>query len=181
MADRTIDRTKDTLLWQLMLITGGVVALAAGAVLEVVLLSYHSTSTVLKTGNTTVTTTGPAAPSASLVTMCVGAGVLLILAAAFFGRIGKVVLPGGYEVDLDDAAKIAGMSAEKAQGDPVKTANIYKRAASRAAGLAAGAVPRTTRVSSFARKELRAAAPLTDRTIQGLVDDAAMEEEHHLG
>src|ERR1700733_9462039 len=127
-----VDRTKNPLLWQIVLGAAGAVAVAAGAVLEVVILKYHSTSTVNKNGNLTTTVTGPSAPTASLVTACLGAGVLLLLTSAFFSRISKVVITGIGEIDLDTEAALAGKAAAKAGGDPAKTAKIYKRAVSNA-------------------------------------------------
>jgi hypothetical protein len=108
MTVAAVDRTKNPLLWQIMLGAAGAVAVAAGAVLEVVILKYHSTSTVNKNGNPTTTVTGPSAPTASLVTACLGAGLLLLFASAFFSRISKVVITGIGEIDLDGACRQGG-------------------------------------------------------------------------
>lgn len=136
MAVTTVDRTERTFLWQITLLAAGAMVLAGGIVLQVVLISYHSTSTVVKTGGTTTTTTGPAAPAASLITACVGVGVVLVLAAAFFSRISKVVLPGGYELDLENSAKVAGAIAATTN-DPATAEELYRHVASRAAAVAA--------------------------------------------
>jgi hypothetical protein len=175
MAVMTVNRTERTAFWQILLSVVGVAAVAAGAVLEIVLLSYHSTSTVVKAGtltaSTTVSTTGPAAPSASLVTTCVGIGAALILAAAFFGHINKVILPGGYELDLDNGAKIAAAIATRTS-DPAVAAELYKRVAPRAAEMT-GAAPTTVQMLTRSIPPLPAGRALDAATISGLLDDAA--------
>jgi hypothetical protein len=70
-----------------------------------------------------------------LVTACVAIGVVLVLAAAFFSRISKVVLPGGYELDLENSAKIAGAIAAQTD-DPARAEQLYKHVAPRAAAVA---------------------------------------------
>jgi hypothetical protein len=173
MAVTTIDRTKHTLFWQITLGSAGLLAVAAAATLEVVILMYHSTSKVIKNGSTTSTIAGPAAPTATLVTTCLGVGVLLILAAAFFSRISKLAIAGVGEVDLDAAAAIAGKAAAKAGGDPGKTATIYKAAASRAAEIVAQRTPVPARMSAVAPARWPVAPPLDDNELQELVDKAA--------
>jgi hypothetical protein len=172
MAVTTVDRTEHTSFWQIVLCITGAVILVAGAVLEIVLLSYHSTSKVSKTGGTTTTITGPAAPPASLITACMTVGILLILAAAFFSRISKVVLPGGYELDLENSAKIAAAIATKTS-DPAKAEQLYKQVAPRVAEMAT--VPaKTARVSSAAQPEW-SIQQLDPGTIDGLVTEAERE------
>jgi hypothetical protein len=172
MAVTTVDRTERTFLWQMTLIVGGVGVLAGGIVLEIVLLSYHSTSKVVKTGGTTTTTTGPAAPAANLITACVAVGVLLILAAAFFSRISKVVLPGGYELDLENGAKIAGAIAAKTN-DAATAEQLYKQVVPRAAAVAA--VPaRPIRAGSSLRSAWNS-TQLAPATIDDFVAEAQNE------
>src|SRR5437762_64166 len=81
-----------------------------------------------------------------LVTTCLGAGIVLLLVAAFFSRISKVAITGVGESDLEAAATLAGKVAEKTHGDPVKAAAMYKAAASQAAGLISQRVPTTARI-----------------------------------
>jgi hypothetical protein len=171
MAFTTIDRTQHTTMWQVILFTAGVAGIAAGAVLEIALLVHHTTSTVVKAGSATVTSSGPAGPSQSLVTTCLFIGAVLILAAAFFSRISKLVLPGGYELDLDTGAKLAGAIAAKTS-EPAVAEELYKQAAPRAAQLMA--TPQTA-AGGLAQGQVFAASaePLTDATIAGLVDDAS--------
>jgi hypothetical protein len=140
MAFTTIDRTQHTTMWQVILFTGGIIGLAAGLLLEIGLLVHHTTSTVVKTATSAVTTSGPAGPSQSLVTTCLGIGAVLILAAAFFSRISKLVLPGGYELDLDTGAKLAGAIAAKTS-EPAVAEQLYKQAAPRVARLMAAPWP----------------------------------------
>lgn len=169
MAFTTIDRTEHTRMWQVILFTAGVIGLAAGAALEFVLLAHHSTSTVTKVGASTVTTTGPAGPSATLVTTCVGIGAVLILASAFFSRISKLVLPGGYELDLDTGAKLAGAIAAKTS-EPAVAERLYKQAAPRAAQMIATPQP-AGRGQAPGQVFAASAVPLTDASIAQLVDD----------
>jgi hypothetical protein len=136
MAFTTIDRTQHTAMWQAVLFSVGIIGLAAGVALEIALLVHHSTSTVTKVGTSTVTTTGPAGPTQALVTTCLGIGAVLILASAFFSRISKLVLPGGYELDLDAGAKLAGAIAAKTS-EPAVAEQLYKQAAPRVAQLMA--------------------------------------------
>jgi hypothetical protein len=130
-------------------------------------------STVTKSGRVTTTVTGPSAPPAALVTTCLGAGIVLLLTAAFFSRISKVVITGVGEIDLNAAATLAGKVAEKSGGDPAKAEELYKTAASQAAGLVSQRLPATTRIASFAHVGWNTAAALDDQTLQKLVDDAA--------
>jgi hypothetical protein len=176
MTVATVDGTKNLLPWQIMLGTAGVVAVAAGAVLEIVIVNYHSTSTVTKSSDLTTTVTGPSAPPAALVTACLGAGVVLLLACAFFGRISKIVITGIGEIDLDAEAALAGKAAAKSGGDPAKTERIYKRAVSNAVGMVNQSAPTTTRVSTGAQIGWRVMPSLSEGTLQKLVDDAAKEE-----
>jgi len=173
MAVATAEKTQGPVSWQLILAIAGVVAVAAAATLEVVTLAYHSTSTVTKSGTVTTTVTGPAAPPAALVTTCFGAGVVLLLVAAFFSRISKIAITGIGEIDLNAAATLAGKVAEKTGGDPAKTAQLYKTAASQAAELVSQRVPATTRVSSLAHVGWNTESILDDQTLQKIVDDAA--------
>lgn len=127
MAVPTVDKAQSAVPWQLILALAGLVAVVAAAVLEVVILEYHSTSTVTKSDTVTTTITGPSAPPAALVTMCLGAGVVLLLVAAFFSRISKVAITGVGEIDLNTAATLAGKVAKKTGGDPVKPHSYTRR------------------------------------------------------
>jgi hypothetical protein len=59
MAVATVDKAQSTVPWQIILAIAGAVAIFAAATLEVVILVYHSTSTVTKSGTVTTTITDP--------------------------------------------------------------------------------------------------------------------------
>jgi hypothetical protein len=170
MAIATVSRTEHIAFWQILLSIFGAIVLASGVVLEIVLLSYHSTSTTITTGGTIVTTTGPSAPSASLVTSCIVVGAVLILAASFFSRISKVSLPGGYELDFENSAKLAAAIAQKTS-DPAVAERLYMSAAPRAAAMVA--TPLTVRAGSGSARFAWNAHALDDQTAGNLVDEVA--------
>src|ERR1035437_4964884 len=117
--------------WQIALTVLGAALVIAGGVLEFDIL-HHSSSTVVRrlTGNTagTVTTVSAAAPATSLVATCLGAGIVLLLVAAFFSRITKIAIDNVGEIDLATVSKLADKSAQAADSVP-KAAQILKRAA----------------------------------------------------
>jgi hypothetical protein len=174
MAAATVDRIKNVLPWQITLGVAGGLAIIAGVILELVIAQYHSTTAVVKAGNITTTTTGPPAPASGLVTGCLGAGVLLLLAAAFFSRISKVVVTGIGEIDIDTGAELAAKAAAKAGGDPDKTKAIYKRAASKITAQAV--MERAPAARSMNIAPVTAAIQLNDADLQRIVDEAASEE-----
>jgi hypothetical protein len=134
VAVATVDRSTGVVFWQYVLAISGALLILASVVLELVILNYHSTSTVTKlTGGATITTTGPSAPPASLVATVFATGIIALLAAAFFSRISKVVLTGVGEIDLQTQADIAAASAGAAKNDPTKIKAIYQLAAPRVA------------------------------------------------
>jgi hypothetical protein len=102
---------------------------------------------------------------------------VLLVVAAFFSRISKVVITGVGEIDLNTAATLAGKVAEKTGGDPTKAAHLYRTAASHAAGLVSQRVPATTRIASFAHVGWNTESSLDDQTMQRLVDDAAKGDQ----
>jgi hypothetical protein len=161
----TIDRTEHTTMWQVILFTAGAAGLAAAIVLEIALLVHHTTSTVLRTGTSTVTNAGPAGPSQSLVTTCLIVGVAFVLASAFFSRISKLVLPGGFALDLNTGAKLAGAIAAKTS-QPDVAERLYKQAAPKAAQLM------STELMSATQPGPAATAPLDDATVARIVDEA---------
>src|ERR1035437_9214893 len=101
--------------WQIALTVLGAALVIAGGVLEFDIL-HHSSSTVVRrlTGNTagTVTTVSAAAPATSLVATCLGAGIVLLLVAAFFSRITKIAIDNVGEIDLATVSKLADKSAQ---------------------------------------------------------------------
>ncbi len=160
MAVTSARQTGSISLWQVILFVTGVAVLAAGAVLEIVLLSYHSTTKTIRTGGSITTVTGPAAPPASLISACVAAGIVLILAAAFFSRVSKVALPGGYELDFANSAKIAAAIATKTS-DPARAKQLYQRVAPRAATMLSPQLDsgEITRLVNEADSEITSAGP----------------------
>jgi hypothetical protein len=177
MAVSAAARTSASISWRIILAATGVLTVAAAAALEIVTVLHHSTSTVTKIGGITTTVTGPPAPASALVTACLGAGVLLLLAAAFFNRISKVTIPGVGEIDFETSTKIAGKAAAKSGGDAAKAAEIYKGAVWRAASLVGQRAPTITRVSSSARVGWNTESALDDQTLQQLVDEAARDDQ----
>lgn len=175
MEIETVDRAEHPTFWRAILVIVGVLALAAGIVLEVVILEYHSTTNVVKHATYTSTINGPSAPPSALVMACLGAGVLLLVTAAFFDRINKIVLAGIGEIGLDAEAEIAGLCAVKAGGDQAKAQRIFKRAASEAADLLTPE-PMITRVSSFAQLGRTTAPQLDHKRLEEIVDGAARQE-----
>ena len=80
--------------WRILLTVFGIAAIAIAGVLEIVSINYHKVTTVAITGSkpdlTTSTTVGPSAPPTAVVSATLGAGVVLLLVAAFFTRITKI-------------------------------------------------------------------------------------------
>jgi hypothetical protein len=159
-------------------VVGSVLVLAA-AVLQWVISSYHSTTVVTKAGDTTTTVTGPSAPPATLVTTCLAAGIICILAGAFFSRISKVVVTGIGEVDLETQSALAGEVAKKAKGNPEMARKIYRKAAPQVAqklavrviaGASGEAAPVTP---NFAPQSIQVG--LSDAELTDIVDEAAKE------
>jgi hypothetical protein len=161
--------------WRIFLAELGVLAVVAAVVLEVVILSYHSTTTTTKIANVTRTVKGPSAPAAALVTTCLATGLVLLLVTAFYGRISKIAITGVGEIDLNAAASIAGKVAAKAKGDSARAEQLYRAAASKAAGLVSQRLPLTTRMVGMTPMAVSTPTPLDDQTLQNLVDDADKE------
>ena len=154
--------------WQIALAVLGAALLVAGAVLEFDIL-HHNSSTVVRrlTGNTagTVTTVSAAAPATSLVATCLGAGIVLLLVAAFFSRITKISIDNVGEIDLATVSKLADKSAQAADSVP-KAAQILKRAA-------AAVVAERSRTPAPRGVLPGSSAPPDDATLQAMVDEAA--------
>lgn len=148
----------------------GVLGVVVAGLLELAIALHHSTSTVTRRGAVTTTVSGPAAPSPTLVTTCLAAGLVLILVAILFRHITKIGITGVGEIDLDCAAKLAGKVAAKAGGDPAKATALYKNAATHAAAIATGQPTLRTRIAQVAAGSARSL--LTDDTLQNLVDKA---------
>lgn len=125
----TINTSNNQLGWQIGLVCAGSCLIIGAAVLQVVISSFHSTTTVSHLpGGTTQTTTGPAAPPAALVTTCLGLGVILLIVGALYSRISKITLTGVGEIDLDTQAAIAAKAAQVTGGNPARTKQLVKRA-----------------------------------------------------
>ena len=155
--------------WQIALTFLGAALVLAGVVLEFDIL-HHSSATVVHrlTGKTagTVTTVSAAAPATSLVATCLGAGIVLLLVAAFFSRITKISIDNVGEIDLATVSKLADKSAQAADSVP-KAAQIFKRAAT------AVVAERSSRASRPSGVPAGSGAPLDDATLQAMVDEAA--------
>jgi hypothetical protein len=158
--------------WRILLAALGVLGVVAAVVLELVILRYHSTTTTTKIANVTTTVKGPSAPAAALVTTCLAAGLVLLLVTAFFGRISKIAITGVGEIDLNTAASLAGKVAAKAGKDSAAAEQLYKTAASKAAGLVSQRLPLTSRMAGLAPMAVSTPTALDDQTLQKLVDDA---------
>ena len=155
--------------WQVALTVLGAALVIAGGVLEFDIL-HHSSSTVVRrlTGSTagTVTTVSAAAPATSLVATCLGAGIVLLLVAAFFSRITKIAIDNVGEIDLATVSKLADKSAQAADSVP-KAAQIFKRAATAVVAERSSGVSRSSAVLAGS------GSPLDDATLQAMVDEAA--------
>jgi hypothetical protein len=96
--------------------------------------TYHQVTKVYTvktgTGNShTVTVTGPPGPSTALITTLLGAGVIMILVAALFARITKIVFPWGGEVDLGGTSTALKRVIKARTGDTKRQQVLYKKAA----------------------------------------------------
>lgn len=123
---KAVDSSQNARGWQQFLVVVGIALILASAGLQLVISRFHSTTTVTKHAGTTVTTTGPSAPPATLVTSVLAAGVISLFAAAFFSKINKIVIPGLGELDLDSQTAIAGKAAA-ATNDPETAKQLVKK------------------------------------------------------
>jgi hypothetical protein len=118
--------------WRIALTILGAASIVAGLVIELVALNYHQVTQAIVTGTSpdtvTTTVTGPSAPPSALITGLVGAGVILLMIAAFFPRISKVVFPWGGELDFGTSAALTGVIATKTS-DAAEAEKLYKGAA----------------------------------------------------
>ena len=128
-------------LWRIALTILGAVGIAAGLVIELVAVNYHQVTQATVTGTSpdtvTTTVTGPSAPPTALITGLVWAGVILLMIAAFFPRISKVIFPWGGELDFGTSAALTGVIATKTS-DAAEAEKLYKGAA---AAITANAPP----------------------------------------
>jgi|SRR5580692_5054433 hypothetical protein len=119
-------------LWRIALTVLGAASILAGLAIELVAVNYHQVTQASVTGTSpdtvTTTVTGPSAPPSALITGLVGAGVILLMIAAFFPRISKVVFPWGGELDFGTSAALTGVIATKTS-DAVEAEKLYKGAA----------------------------------------------------
>jgi hypothetical protein len=119
-------------LWRIALTILGAVGIVAGLVIEVVAVNYHQVTQATVTGTSpdtvTTTVTGPSAPPTVLITGLFWAGVILLMIAAFFPRISKVIFPWGGELDFGTSAALTGVIATKTS-DAVEAEKLYKGAA----------------------------------------------------
>jgi hypothetical protein len=171
----TTDTPKTRDPWRIFIAVLGVIGVGAAVGLQLVILSSHSTTTTTKIANVTRTVKGPSAPAAGLVTTCLAAGLVLLLVTAFYGRISKIAITGVGEIDLNAAASLAGKVAAKANGDSARAEQLYRAAASKAAGLVSQRLPLTSRMTGLAPMAVSTPAPLDDQTLQQLVDEADKE------
>jgi hypothetical protein len=153
-------------LWRIALTILGAVGIVAGLVIEVVAVNYHQVTQATVTGTSpdtvTTTVTGPSAPPTALITALVWAGVILLMIAAFFPRISKVVFPWGGELDFGTSAALTGVIATKTS-DPAEAEKLYKGAA---AAITAKAPP------------MRVAATMTAAawSRQSLIDEGTLNQ-----
>jgi hypothetical protein len=119
-------------IWRIALTILGAVAIAAGLAVEVAAVNYHQVTQAIVTGTSpdtvTTTVTGPSAPPTALITGLVAAGVILLMIAAFFPRISKVIFPWGGELDFATSAALTGVIATKTN-NAAEAARLYKGAA----------------------------------------------------
>jgi hypothetical protein len=158
-------------------ILGGV-GVAAGLVVELVAVNYHQVTQATVTGTSpdtiTTTVTGPSAPPAALITGLVGAGVILLLLAAFFTRISKVVFPWGGEIDFATSAALAGVIATKTNS-AAEAERLYKGAAAVIASREIGpraiaATESPLRLSARVPAAWSAQSPMDEGTLNQIVD-----------
>jgi len=165
-------RAANMLIRQMILASCGLVLLSFGVFLEALGLRFHSTSTVTKVGDTTVTTAGPSAPPDSLVVGFIAAGVLLLVMAMFCDRVSKLSISGFGEIDLENGAALAAAAAEKAGGDVEKTKQIYRKAAPAVARVACTNTMRA-KTPSLYKANLYQDGRVKDEDIGRIVSEAA--------
>jgi hypothetical protein len=123
-------------IWRIVLTILGAIAIVAGLAVEVVAVNYHQVTQAIVTGTSpdtvTTTVTGPSAPPSALITGLIAAGVILLMIAAFFPRITKVVFPWGGELDFGTSAALTGVIATKTS-DAAEAERLYKGAAAQIA------------------------------------------------
>jgi hypothetical protein len=129
--------------WRIALTILGAIGIVAGLAVELVAVNYHQVTQAIVTGSSpdtvTTTVTGPSAPPTALITGLVAAGVILLMIAAFFPRITKVVFPWGGELDFGTSAALTGVIATKTS-NAAEAERLYKGAA---AAIASDAPPPT--------------------------------------
>lgn len=154
-------------LWRIALTILGAVGIVAGLAIELVAVNYHQVTQATVTGaspdTVTTTVTGPSAPPTGLTTGLVGAGVILLMVAAFFPRISKVVFPWGGELDFGTSAALTGVIATKTS-NAAEAERMYKGAAA-----AIAANEPTVRVAAPARM------PIAWNT-QSLIDEGTLNQ-----
>jgi hypothetical protein len=158
--------------WRFSLTVLGAVAVVAGAAVEVVAVNYHQVTQASVTGATpdltTTTVTGPSGPATGLITGLLGAGVILLVLAAFLPRITKVIFPWGGELDFATNAALTGVIATKTS-DANEAERLYVRAAPRAAeAIAATATP--TRLGARLPAMWNTQSMIDDSTLNQIVD-----------
>jgi hypothetical protein len=150
--------------WRLCLAIVGLVAIVVGVLLQINVLAHHQITKVMVTGKspdlTTITKTGPSGSSSALIGGILAGGAVLLLVAALFTRITKIVLPGGAEIDTDTASQLAGAIATTTSDAAVGT-SLFKRA-----------VPAAAR--KLAEKH---SAPLTSAEVNSVINVAQEKED----
>jgi hypothetical protein len=126
------DRKHTISTWRTSLAIVGGAAVLLSLVMWWIANSYHQVTKVytVKTGASNshiVTVTGPPGPSTALITTLLGAGVIMILVAALFTRITKIVFPWGGEVDLGTSAALKRVIKAKIR-DTKRQQVIYEKA-----------------------------------------------------
>lgn len=125
--------------WRGALAAVGGVVIVVALVLVVVGFAAHQVTKVEVAGkkpDLTTITTGHGVTSAALIGTFLAVGVVVLLVAAFFTRVTKIVFPGGTEIDLDTSAAVAGAVAAQIS-DPAEASAVYKRSMARVTELIA--------------------------------------------
>lgn len=171
----TPDSDKAIRRWRLALTIGGIALILLAAVIEWIAVNYHQVTKVYDIGKAsaakfhTVTVTGPAGPPTTLITALLGAGVIMLLVAAFFPRISKIVFPWGGELDFATNAALTGVIATKTN-NMQEARELYARSVPRVVEAMAVQAP-TTRMAVRRQVAWNTQPLLDEDTLNRIVDE----------
>src|SRR5258708_8338202 len=126
--------------WRVAIAAAAAMLLIGAVILVLASLRYHQVVTVTNRSHVKTTVTGPPGPHIALTTVILGAGVVLLLVAAYFNSDLTVGVPGLFT--FQEVRQMAFSAAHAAQGDPAKTLKIIDKIAPQVATASQPPAPR---------------------------------------